>query len=179
MRRGRAEPISVDVQVSGSKDGSVSTSVTTMCELDGRVVLFSGPVPCRSGDELWVAGYWQPSGVFRALAYRLPRQGVLVGDTSRWVWWIGAGLCAIGCVLCAAIGVGFYHQGTDRDWSQLPVIILFAGLFMLGGRAVMRSSTADRRAYEMLHTGTAVSGQGKTSSPSPTSWMQPPSVPRR
>lgn len=117
VHRGRAEPIVTTTEVSGSREGGVSTTVTTTFEMDGSVVEFEGVVPFRAGDEVVVAGKRDKRGVINAYAVRLPRQGVMLGSSTA-CWVGGAIVLAIGCVIMAVNVSGLYDRVSAENPSE-------------------------------------------------------------
>ncbi len=165
VRRGRVEPITVTVRVSGT-DNNVSSTTVTMFELDGVVVEYSGgSLPFRSGDEAIVAGYLGGDGVFYADAVRLPRQGVTVGGSSPFVVLFGAVFVAVGFGAFLFLG-GEILTMDASDWPMPGVIavvlfLAFSIAFPAAGLAVMRQGRRSSRARAMLDSPSAPSMQAR------------------
>lgn len=139
---GRAEPIATTTEVSGSREGGVSTTVTTTFEMDGSVIEFEGVVPFRAGDEVFVAGKRDKRGVINAYAVRLPRQGVMLGSSGGY-WVGGAIVLAIGCVILAVNVSGLYDRvgvagRSERGLLDQSLPGLFGLLVSIIGAGVIR-----------------------------------------
>lgn len=148
LHRGRAEPIATTTEVSGSREGGVSSTVTTTFELDGCVVQFSGLVPFRNGDEAVVAGRRDGCGILQAYAVQLPRQDVLLGSSTGY-WAGGAIVLAIGFLILLIAGPDFYARaivGNGAESNLLDASLPgLAGLFlaMVGVGLIWRGMVVD------------------------------------